>query len=311
MSSIFEESNNINGPNGGEGDQDDSDSESSEEEVSWIAWFVNLRGNEFFAEVDEDYIQDDFNLTNLNTMVPYYDLALDLILDADTDIDTMPEDKQEIVETAAEVLYGLIHARYILTSKGMLYMYEKFQSADFGRCPRTYCQGQPVLPVGLSDLPRNYSVNVFCPRCQEIYYPRSSKHANIDGAYFGTTFSNLFLLQNPDLIPPTPQQAYVPRIYGFRINSESLFYSKREASSTPSSSPPSRGKQSRMSSGNGGAKAQKETQAGSRSQSQQNSTPAGVGGVPASTPVQGGGSKQSSKDPASASQTSGTSSLHP
>jgi casein kinase II subunit beta len=46
-------------------------------------------------------------------------------------------------------------------------------------------------------------VNVFCPRCQEIYYPRSSKHANIDGAYFGTTFANLFLLQNPDLIPPT------------------------------------------------------------------------------------------------------------
>ena len=79
-------------------------------------------GNEFFAEVEEDYIQDDFNLTGLNSMVPYYDLALDLILDADTDIDSLAEDKQEIVETAAEVLYGLIHARYILTSKGMLYM---------------------------------------------------------------------------------------------------------------------------------------------------------------------------------------------
>ena len=103
-------------------DDSDSDSDSSEEELSWIAWFVSLRGNEFFAEVDEDYIQDDFNLTGLNLMVPYYDLALDLILDAETDIDTMPEDKQELVETAAEVLYGLIHARYILTSKGMLYM---------------------------------------------------------------------------------------------------------------------------------------------------------------------------------------------
>lgn len=243
MTSIFEEA-----PNGtntaattvsgvGELSPGDSQSDSSEEgsEEPWISWFINLRGNEFFAEVDEDYIQDDFNLTGLNTMVPYYDIALDLILDVDTEIDNMPEDKQEIVETAAEVLYGLIHARYILTSKGMLYMYEKFQSGDFGRCPRTYCQGQPVLPVGLSDLPRSYSVNVFCPRCQEIYYPRSSKHANIDGAYFGTTFSNLFLLQNPDLIPPKPQQAYVPRIYGFRINSESQFYTKREI---VSSSPP-------------------------------------------------------------------------
>jgi casein kinase II subunit beta len=130
MSSIFEDttthqsqsqSQQLNGEREDE-DDSDSDSDSSEEELSWIAWFVSLRGNEFFAEVDEDYIQDDFNLTGLNLMVPYYDLALDLILDAETDIDTMPEDKQELVETAAEVLYGLIHARYILTSKGMLYM---------------------------------------------------------------------------------------------------------------------------------------------------------------------------------------------
>ena len=110
----------------------------------------------------------------------------------------------------SHIIFILCPCRYVLWVVNYLFhiycyllQYEKFQSADFGRCPRTYCQGQPVLPVGLSDLPRNYSVNVFCPRCQEIYYPRSSKHANIDGAYFGTTFSNLFLLQNPDLIPPT------------------------------------------------------------------------------------------------------------
>ena len=207
-----------------EEDSEGSELTASEEDSNWISWFINLHGNDFFCEVDEDYIQDDFNLTGLNSMVPYYELALDMILDVEVPLDTLSEEQQEIVETAAEVLYGLIHARYILTSRGMQKMYEKYQNADFGRCPRVYCQGQTVLPVSLSDVPRNYSVNVYCPRCQDIYYPRSTKQANVDGAYFGTTFSHLFLLSNSELIPPKVSPSYIPRIYGYRISKESVYF---------------------------------------------------------------------------------------
>jgi len=131
-------------------------------------------------------------------MVPYYDYALDMVLDVEMPMeDSLTEEQQEIVESAAEMLYGLIHARYIITNRGMHAMYEKYRMAHFGRCPHVFCQGQPVLPVGLSDLPRNYTVNVFCPRCHGLFFPKSTRQANIDGAYFGTTFPHLYLMTHP------------------------------------------------------------------------------------------------------------------
>jgi casein kinase II subunit beta len=178
--------------------QVEEDSSEISEDGSWISWFCSLRGNEFFCEVDEDYIQDDFNLTGLHLLVPYYDYALDMVLDVEMPMEEkLTEAQQEIVESAAEMLYGMIHARYILTNRGMHAMYEKYRSASFGRCPHVFCQGQPVLPVGLSDLPRNYTVNVFCPRCHGLFFPKSTRQANIDGAYFGTTFPHLYLMTHP------------------------------------------------------------------------------------------------------------------
>ncbi|KAK9716261.1 hypothetical protein RND81_06G221900 [Saponaria officinalis] len=203
-----------------ETDSEESDVSGSEgDDTSWISWFCNLRGNEFFCEVDDDYIQDDFNLCGLSSQVPYYDYALDLILDVESSHgDMFTEEQNELVESAAEMLYGLIHARYILTSKGMAAMLEKFKSYDFGRCPRVYCCGQPCLPVGQSDLPRSSTVKIYCPKCEDIYYPRSKYQGNVDGAYFSTTFPHLFLMTYPHLKPQKPSQNYTPRVFGFKLH---------------------------------------------------------------------------------------------
>ncbi|KAI5417693.1 casein kinase 2 regulatory subunit [Lathyrus oleraceus] len=203
-----------------ETDSEESDVSGSDgDDTSWISWFCNLRGNEFFCEVDDDYIQDDFNLCGLSSQVPYYDYALDLILDVESSHgDMFTEEQNELIESAAEMLYGMIHARYVLTSKGMAAMLDKYKNYDFGRCPRVYCSGQPCLPVGQSDIPRSSTVKIYCPRCEDLYYPRSKYQGNIDGAYFGTTFPHLFLMTYGQLKPQKPAQGYVPRVFGFKLH---------------------------------------------------------------------------------------------
>ena len=208
------------------GDSDGDLSTSDEDVDSWVSWYCGLKGNEFFCEVEDAFIQDSFNLAGLSSQVPFYELALDVIQDLESPgEDELRLDQKDMVENAAEMLYGLIHARFILTSRGMHCMREKFLNVDFGRCHRVFCEGQPVLPVGQSDVLRHTTVNVFCPKCKEIYFPKSSRHGNIDGAYFGTSFPHLFLMAFPQFcIDSASNRNFVPRVYGFKIQSSSPYF---------------------------------------------------------------------------------------
>ncbi|KAG9224989.1 hypothetical protein CCMSSC00406_0001860 [Pleurotus cornucopiae] len=167
---------------------------------SWISWFLSSKGNEYFCEVDEDFILDRFNLTGLNNEVQNYSQALDLITD-NLD-DEIQDELRGTLDVQARVLYGLIHARWIVTARGLTKMIDKYKRAEFGRCPRVLCQLQALLPVGLTDIPYEKSVKLYCGRCEDLYSPKSSRHGSIDGAYFGTTFPHLLFLVYPTLIPP-------------------------------------------------------------------------------------------------------------
>ncbi|CAG7953603.1 unnamed protein product [Penicillium salamii] len=181
-----------------------------------IVQFVSSRGNEYFCEIDEDYLTDRFNLTGLNTEVSYYQYALDLVTDVfDLDAD---DDLREQIEKSARHLYGLVHARYIVTTRGLAKMLEKYKKSDFGKCPRVMCDGHALLPVGQSDLANLTTVKLYCPKCEDIYNPKSSRHASIDGAYFGTSFHSILFQVYPALNPAKSCRRYEPRIYGFRVH---------------------------------------------------------------------------------------------
>jgi casein kinase II subunit beta len=53
--------------------QNDDDFEESESAGGWISWFCELEGHDFFAEIDEDYIRDTFNLYGLKQLIPRYE----------------------------------------------------------------------------------------------------------------------------------------------------------------------------------------------------------------------------------------------
>ncbi len=113
-------------------------------------------------------------------------------------------------------LYGLIHARFIISSRGLHIMRAKFLNGVFGACPRVLCDRQLVLPVGMSEDLSISRVKVFCPKCEEVYVPRI-KFVDIDGAYFGCSFPHIFLQTFPELIPQNKPNKYISRIYGFKL----------------------------------------------------------------------------------------------
>src|SRR5436190_2321234 len=80
------------------------------------------------------------------------------------------------------------------------------------------CDQQALLPMGQHDSPNVSAVKLYCAKCEDIYNPKSSRHAAIDGAYFGTSFHNILFQVYPALIPPKSYERYVPRIYGFKVH---------------------------------------------------------------------------------------------
>ena len=74
-----------------------------------------------FCKVERSYIEDGFNLYGLRACVSNFSDCLDLILDR---IGPDDSDDSHLTQSAC-TLYGLIHARFIITAHGLDAMYNK------------------------------------------------------------------------------------------------------------------------------------------------------------------------------------------
>lgn len=213
-------------------------SDPEEDYIPWIQQYCELFGHDYFVQVAQDFIEDDFNLTGLSQQVPYYREALYTILDyqVETAEDHNNDESRSkrnptelpnkaLLAHSAELLCGLIHARYIVSKQGLTAMASKFERNDFGSCPRYFCDGMHLIPVGSTDVPGQETVRLFCPCCNDIYIPSSSRYLNIDGAFFGTTFPGLLVKMFPEIenqcrirINKFSQNDFGLKLFGFKIN---------------------------------------------------------------------------------------------
>ena len=240
---LFEEEEGLVEDNENSGSSSSSDDGSNNdkrfpvaEPTDWIHWFCKLKGNEYFVEVDEDFIKKEENLEGIDVK-NYIKVILSERKTKDFNL------TQELLRDLQEIrdVYGFIHKRFINTPEGLGLIREKFINGIFGYCPRMLCNKQVMLPVGLSEDIRYSQVKVFCPLCQEVYKPRDIfygysdkkiiKFDLPDGVFFGTSFPQSFLMHFPDLDPRINNtMKYIPKLYGFRIFGKygSKYYSENK-----------------------------------------------------------------------------------
>merc|ERR1712032_169873 len=76
-------------------------------------------------------------------------------------------------------------------------------------------------------------MGMYCPLCEQVYM---SKFKELDGAYFGSSFPQVFLQSYTSLVPLEPPRAFIPRLYGFRLHKQkSMIARKSEAEQGASS----------------------------------------------------------------------------
>lgn len=217
----------------------------------FVRWLCALPGHSFLCEVPNEFVRDKYELEGLKDYYetvekwePYVTvnsrlfLAIGKMCSAACEfedilnvlqVDDPPRAKDlddPVFQAAfkkANHLYMRIHARYVVSRKGLEILRGKVILREYGTCPRHNCKSAPMIPTGFTTEFDHQRVRVFCPRCQDVFWPAThleSSHV-IDAAAFtarcGQSLPMLLLKAFPELVPQEGPKVYIPRIYGFKI----------------------------------------------------------------------------------------------
>lgn len=191
----------------------------------WIDSYCDRPGNEFYTKVPVSFITDPVIYHSVG--VCYHGENFEEIVESIVDDLSISSVDSASMSSAIIDVYDLFHARYMISADGLQQLQRKFNDGGFGHCPRSFCRGQRVLPVGLHDELGKSTVKIYCPCCKDVYIPVDVKHRVIDSAAFGTTLPHLFLMKYPQEVEI--HLKYIPRIFGFRIEEENFVLQKNSS----------------------------------------------------------------------------------
>ncbi|KAH0794422.1 Casein kinase II regulatory subunit family protein [Histomonas meleagridis] len=174
----------------------------------WIEFFSQQKGD-FLVDIDTEFIKKEAE--EFRNKISDFDYALKVILSQNLNPDE--HDKEMLAQ--AEILYGLIHQKYLLTEEGQKKMIEKFQNGVFPRCPRSFCHNKSCFPCGISCDIGVDKMKIFCPNCTDFYDYEGVE--DIDGAYFGDKWIHFLVHNHPEITPAEPPEVYVPLVFGFQV----------------------------------------------------------------------------------------------
>lgn len=199
--------------------------------VSWIDAFLQQKSNRYFIRVDDGYLNDPFNHHGLSKVIHNYRQTLDIVRNSTVPMDTKTKQLKKELDPNAQLLYALIHARYLMTQPALVEMYHRFVNGDFERCPRHACHGTVGLPFGTSTIPKESTLSLYCPTCLEAYKIKDPDIARVDGAAFGSEWVFMFKSSYPQVFRKSRPQKTDFRLFGFRIE-HSLSSSEEEEEDT-------------------------------------------------------------------------------